>query len=267
MSRHVRWQAILAILGLLLIISLLGYATYTYTSQEVPARGGVYIEGVAGNPRYINPVLCQYNQVDRDLCALVFEGLLRFDERGDLQPGLAESWEVSPASDVFTFTLRPDARWHDGLRVTTEDVRFTVELMQDPDLQVLPDLAVLWRSVIATPIDDRVITFQLSEPYAPFPDYTASRWFGVVPKHYWERYRPRELAEAQLNTQPIGSGPFRVTEIDSQHVRLEPLERESMERTIAAAEPPSGTLKLFHGPMCAWSSTMNSPSRAVPVKQ
>jgi len=127
---------------------------------------------------------------------------------------------------VFTFTLRPDARWHDGLRVTTEDVKFTVDLMQDPDLQVLPDLAVLWRSVIATPIDDRTITFQLSEPYAPFLDYTTSRWFGVLPKHYWERYSPRELAEAQLNTQPIGSGPFRVTEIDSQHVRLEPVIRE-----------------------------------------
>jgi peptide/nickel transport system substrate-binding protein len=226
LSRHVRWQAILAILGLLLIIALLSYATYTYTSQSVPARGGVFVEGVAGNPQYINPIFCQYNQVDRDLCALVFEGLLRFDEHENLQPGLAESWEASPSGDVFTFTLRSDARWHDGLRVTTEDVKFTVDLMQDPDLQVLPDLAVLWRSVIATPIDDRTIVFQLSEPYAPFPDYTTGRWFGVLPKHYWERYRPRELAQVQLNTQPIGSGPFRVTEIDSQHVRLEPVIRE-----------------------------------------
>ncbi len=226
MSRHVRWQAIIAILGILLIIALLSYATYTYTSQHVPARGGVFVEGVAGNPQYINPVLCQYNEVDRDLCALVFEGLLNFDESGNLQSDLAESWEANPAGDVFTFTLRPDARWHDGLRVTTDDVKFTVDLMQDPDLQVLPDLAVLWRSVIATPIDDRTIVFQLSEPYAPFLDYTTVRWFGVLPKHYWERYRPRELAQAQLNTQPIGSGPFRVTEIDSQHVRLEPVIRQ-----------------------------------------
>ncbi|MCP4166866.1 MAG: peptide ABC transporter substrate-binding protein [Chloroflexi bacterium] len=226
MSRHVRWQAVLALLGLLLVVALLSYATYTYTSEFVPARGGVFVEGVAGNPQYINPVLCQYNEVDRDLCALIFNGLLRFDQRGELQPDLAESWEVSPASDVFTFTLRPDARWHDGLRITADDVIFTVELMQDPGLQVLPDLAVLWRSVIARKIDDRTVVFQLSEPYAAFPDYTTVRWFGVLPKHYWQRYKPRELARAQLNTQPIGSGPFRVTEIDSQHIRLEPVSRE-----------------------------------------
>ncbi len=225
MSRHVRWQAALALLGLLLIGALLSYAAYTYTTEEVPARGGVYVEGVAGNPQYINPVLCQYNEVDRDLCALVFNGLLRFEEHGDLQPDLAESWETNPSSTMFTFTLRSDARWHDGLRITSDDVIFTVQLMQDPDLPVLPDLASLWRTVIVNKVDDRTVVFQLPEPYAAFPDYTTIRWFGVLPKHYWQRYSPRELIRAQLNTQPIGSGPFRVTEVDSQHVRLEPVPR------------------------------------------
>ena len=223
MSRHVRWQAVLAFLGILLVIALLSYATYTYTSQEVPARGGVFIEGVAGNPQYINPILCQYNEVDRDLCALIFNGLLKLDEKGDWQPDLAESWEAGPDSDVFTFTLRSDIRWHDGLRITADDVLFTVQLMQDPDLPVLPDLANLWRSVIATKEDDRTIVFHLSQPYAAFPDYVTLRWFGVIPKHYWERYAPADIPNAQLNTQPIGSGPFKLVEIDSQHARLEPV--------------------------------------------
>jgi len=223
LSRHVRWQATLAFLGILLVIALLSYATYTYTSQEVPARGGVFIEGVAGNPQYINPILCQYNEVDRDLCALIFSGLLKLDENGAWQPDLAESWEVGPSSDVYTFTLRSDARWHDGLRVTADDVLFTVQLMQDPDLPVLPDLAALWRSVIATKVDERTVVFQLSQPYAAFPDYVTIRWFGVIPKHYWERYTPAEIPNAQLNTQPIGSGRFKLVEIDSQHARLEPV--------------------------------------------
>ncbi|NOZ72627.1 MAG: hypothetical protein GXP38_12075 [Chloroflexi bacterium] len=222
MSRHVRWQAVIALLGLMLIVALLSYVTYSYTTEYVPARGGVFVEGVAGNPQYINPLLCQYNPVDQDLCALLFNGLLKFDEHGNLQPDLAESWEVNPASDVFTFTLRPDARWHDGLRITADDVIYTVNLMQDPDLQVLPDLAALWRSVIAEAVDERTVVFHLSEPYAPFPDYTTIRWFGVIPKHYWQRYSPREMPKAMLNTQPVGSGPFRVTELDSQHIRLEP---------------------------------------------
>jgi len=223
LSRHVRWQAVIAFLGILLVVSLLSYATYSYTSREVPARGGVYIEGVAGNPQYINPVLCQYNEVDRDLCALIFNGLLKLDDKGEWQPDLAESWEVGPNSDVYTFTLRSDIRWHDGLRITADDVIFTVQLMQDPALPVLPDLANLWRSVIATKADDRTVVFQLSQPYAAFPDYVTSRWFGVIPKHYWERYDPEDIPKAQLNTQPIGSGPFRLVEIDSQHARLEPV--------------------------------------------
>ncbi len=223
MSRHVRWQVVLAFLGILLVIALLSYATYTYTSQEVPARGGVYIEGVAGNPQYINPILCQYNEVDRDLCALIFNGLLKLDENGAWQPDLAESWEVGPDSDVYTFTLRSDLRWHDGLRITADDVIFTVQLLQDPELPVLPDLANLWRSVIADKVDERTVVFRLSQPYAAFPDYVTLRWFGVIPKHYWERYTPAEIPNAQLNTQPIGSGRFKLVEIDSQHARLEPV--------------------------------------------
>ena len=213
----------IALLGILLVIALLSYATYTYTSQEAPARGGVYIEGVAGNPQYINPILSQYNEVDRDLSALIFNGLLKLDEHGEWQPDLAESWEVGPNSDVYTFTLRSDLRWHDGLRITADDVIFTVQLLQDPDLPILPDLANLWRSVIAAKIDDRTVVFQLSQPYAPFPDYVTIRWFGVLPKHYWERYEPAEIPQAQLNTQPIGSGRFKLVEIDSQHARLEPV--------------------------------------------
>jgi len=223
LSRHVRWQAILAFLGLLLVVALLSYATYTYTSQEVPARGGVYIEGVAGNPQYINPILCQYNEVDRDFCALIFNGLLKLDENGAWQPDLAERWEVGPDSDVYTFTLRSDIRWHDGLRITADDVIFTVQLLQDPDLPVLPDLASLWRSVIAEKVDERTVVFRLSQPYAAFPDYVTIRWFGVIPKHYWERYAPADIPNAQLNTQPIGSGRFKLVEIDSQHARLEPV--------------------------------------------
>lgn len=87
----------------------------------------------------------------------------------------------------------------------------------------MPDLASLWRSVIADKVDERTVVFRLSQPYAAFPDYVTIRWFGVIPKHYWERYAPADIPNAQLNTQPIGSGRFKLVEIDSQHARLEPV--------------------------------------------
>ena len=52
----------------------------------VPDTGGAYVEAAIRNPDYLNPILLQYNQVDRDLCALIFSGLTRLDEHGSLYP-------------------------------------------------------------------------------------------------------------------------------------------------------------------------------------
>ena len=91
-----------------------GYTALNTTTVLVPDYGGTYREGVAGNPRYINPLLSTFNDVDRDLVALVFRGLTVADERGQIQPDLADTWEISPDNLIYTFHLRQDVRWHDG---------------------------------------------------------------------------------------------------------------------------------------------------------
>ena len=63
--------------------------------------------------------------------ALVFRGLIRLDEQGRPTPDLAEAWEVSPDGRVYTFRLHPEARWHDGVPVTADDVLYTVKTIQD----------------------------------------------------------------------------------------------------------------------------------------
>ena len=90
MGRYLRWQAAIAVLGLALLAALLRYAAYNFTSVTVPDRGGTFVEGVAGNPQYLNPLLSQYNQVDGTLCALLFDGLTKLDEQGNVVPDLAE---------------------------------------------------------------------------------------------------------------------------------------------------------------------------------
>ena len=79
-GRHLRWQILLALVGLVLLASLLGYSTYSVTTVLVPARGGVFREGVAGNPRFLNPLLCEANAVDEDLCALLYRGLTKINK-------------------------------------------------------------------------------------------------------------------------------------------------------------------------------------------
>ena len=93
-GRHLRWQILLALGGLLLLASLLGYSTYSVTTVLVPAHGGTFREGVAGNPRFLNPLLCEANDVDNDLCQLLYRGLTKISKNGRAVPDLAESWTI-----------------------------------------------------------------------------------------------------------------------------------------------------------------------------
>ena len=137
MVRHIRWQVGLIIIGVLLLGGLMIYLATTFTIQREPAPGGTYVEGLLGTPQFVNPLLCQYNEVDRDLCSLIFSGLIRYDERGLPQPDLAERWDVSADGLVYTFHLRPNARWHDDQPVTAADVVFTLQLLARPQLSRL----------------------------------------------------------------------------------------------------------------------------------
>ncbi|MBU0705330.1 MAG: peptide ABC transporter substrate-binding protein, partial [Chloroflexi bacterium] len=101
------------ILGVVLVGILLAYLAVNYTTVLRPGRGGTYVEGIVGLPHYLNPLLSS-NQVDRDICALVFGGLTRLDVYGEVEPDLASRWDVSLDGLTFTFYLRSDVYWHDG---------------------------------------------------------------------------------------------------------------------------------------------------------
>ena len=173
MTRYIRWQILLIILGVVLVGILLTYLAVNYTTVLRPGRGGTYVEGVAGSPHHLNPLLLNgYDGVDRDICALLFSGLTRLNERGEVEPDLARGWELSPDGLTYTFSLR-SAYWHDGVSVTPADVIFTIGLLQDPDFSGSPGLgSSLWQAVTVEEGEGRQVRFTLSEPYAPFLDYT-----------------------------------------------------------------------------------------------
>ncbi len=213
MSRTVRWQVILIGAGMALVATLLTYLALRYTTEQVPAVGGTYVEGVAGAPHAINPLLSAYNDVDQDLCALVFAGLSRFDNTGRVVPDLARGWQISLDGLTYVFTLRNDVRWHDGEPFTADDVLFTVHLLQDPDYPGPPDVGALWRTVQVEKDDDNTLRFILSEPYAPFLDYTT---IGILPQHLLTGTSAAELPALDFNLSPVGVGPFRVEEVEAE---------------------------------------------------
>jgi peptide/nickel transport system substrate-binding protein len=219
MGRYIRWQALIALSGIVLIGVFLFSIALSRTTVLVPDAGGIYVEGLAGAPQYVNPLLAQYNRVDQDLCALVFNGLTRTDSQGELEPDLASSWTASPDGLIYLFHLRRDVRWSDGEPFGADDVLFTTRLMQDPDFGGVPDLSALWRTVTAEKVDTYTVRFRLSEPFPSFADYTT---IGILPQHVLKGVLARDLPTHPFNVHPIGTGPFLVTEISAERALLVP---------------------------------------------
>lgn len=197
---------IAAVLGAgVTIASLLGiYALERSFLVRVPAYGGSLTEGVAGTPRFANPILA-ISDTDRDLVALTYAGLMGQGPNGTVVPVLAESYTVSPNGTVYTFILRPNARFSDGTPVTADDVVYTVQKAQDPALKS-PVLAN-WANIRAEAMDARTVRFTLPRAYAPFLQDTT---LGILPAHLWRPVADTEFPFSPLMTNPVGAGPFQV---------------------------------------------------------
>jgi len=194
----------------------IAYKIDQHFMTQVPARGGALNEGVIGSPRFINPLLA-VSDTDLDLSSLVYSGLMRVGSDGSLIPDLAQSYTVSASGTVYTFKIRPDAKFQDGTPVTADDVVFTVQEAQNPDLKS-PKRAN-WEGVTVQKIDNLTVSFTIAQPYSPFLQNTT---LGILPEHIWKGAQPDEFIFSEYNLKPIGSGPYKVTDIadDSSGVPL-----------------------------------------------
>lgn len=215
---RIRLQVLITLLAIVVLVGTMGYLAFSVTTVVVPDYGGGYVEGIAGNPQAINPILSQQNPVDRDLVALVFNGLTRVGAQGEIVPDLAEDWDISPDGTTYTFFLRQDVLWHDGAPFTANDVVYTVNAIQNPSYQGSPSLAELWRSVVVEQLDTYTVRFLLREPYAPFLDYTT---LGILPVHILGSVPVESMADSQFSASPVGTGPFMVSEVSARRIVLE----------------------------------------------
>ena len=177
-----------------------------------------YVEGVIGAPGRVNPLLAAGNAADEDLVALVFSGLTRITSDGTPVPDLAERWEVTPDGRTYTFHLRGAVFWHDGVRLTSADVAFTIGLLQDPEFPGPADLAAAWAPIEVLTPNELTVVLQLPQPSAPF---LAQAALGVLPAHSFEGATGASIRDADFNRAPIGTGPYRIVELDRTVARLE----------------------------------------------
>jgi len=205
------WEKTLIILLLLIAGGTFFYwvsAIYVANTREIPEYGGRYREGIAGQPRYINPILSQTSDADADLVRLVFSGLYAYDNEGKLKPSIAESSEVSEDGKTYTVKLREGVLFHDETEVTADDVAFTIQAIQNPTNK--SPLRQNWQTVNVRVIDKYTIAFELRKPYFGFLENLT---VGILPKHLWSEISPDRFLLADYNLAPIGCGPYRYVSV------------------------------------------------------
>src|SRR6056297_3310963 len=211
-------------LVLLMIVSLfyLGYYFYVQNTVVVPAHGGIYREGVVGQPRFINPVYAPLNDPDKDLVELIFSGLTQYNEKGEIKLDLAEDYSIEEKGRIYNFTLRDNAFWHDGEPITSDDVVFTIKTLKNSDYDS-PHRAN-WLGVEVEKIDSDQLRFILRSPDVSFLETLAQT--KIIPKHIWKDTPAKTFSLAISSTQHlVGSGPFKFKTINTnENQRVESLE-------------------------------------------
>lgn len=183
--------------GIIFVLSgvVLALNLFQKSTVRVAVAGGTYAEGVIGQPVYINPVISGANDVDRDLVRLIFSNV--YD--------VSEKIEVSEDGAMWVVRVSENALWHDGVPVTSDDIIFTIQGIQDPDSRS-PLLGTL-QDVAIERVSERELKLKLPTPYAFFGDNLKNIY--VVPKHIFESVPVANWRLSSYNLEPIGSGPYR----------------------------------------------------------
>ncbi|MBK8028530.1 MAG: hypothetical protein IPK17_03270 [Chloroflexi bacterium] len=195
--------------------------------------GGTYREALIGTVQRLNPLFANLNPVDRDITALIFEGLTKTDAFGEPIPALAQSWVISADGLEYIFTLRQDVLWQDGIPFTAADVAYTMSVLRSPTFPGNSELGAFWRTVETDQLGDYLIRFRLTQPLGTFLDRLT---IGILPEHALRGTTADALATHPFNLAPIGTGAYQLDSIhaDSQRItgvelRLAPVYRQRPE--------------------------------------
>lgn len=210
-----RWQLLIILLtglivGVILFLQKESTTSPNPTSTPSPISGGIYTEALVGNFLRLNPMLEYYNQPDRDINRLLFNSLVKFNSSGLPQPDLAVGWNSSEEDTRFTFSLRMDVVWHDGVSFSAQDVAYTVQLLKSGNAVIPEDLRQFWSEVNFNVLSDELIEFTLPEAFSPFLDYLS---FRILPAHLLGNLDLDQLIDHPFNLAPIGTGPYRFKQL------------------------------------------------------
>ncbi len=184
-------------------------ALLTQPADDVPT----FREVIVGTVQRINPLFVDLNPVDRDISALIFEGLTRINSYGEPVGSLAKAWHVSSDGLEYVVELRDDILWQDGIPFSADDVIYTMGLLHDPALPTAPDVSKFWRTVETERINAHLVRFRLTQPLSSFLNNLT---IGILPEHALRGTTAAMLAAHPFNLSPIGTGAYQLEALRSR---------------------------------------------------
>jgi peptide/nickel transport system substrate-binding protein len=216
--RDVQRHVVLWVSAMSILIAVTGLQLMWFQQSYkklAPTNDGTYAEATLGPVDTLNPLFSS-SSAEQSASRLMFSSILQYDRTGNLSYDLATGIRVSGDNKIYTVSIRPDVKWHDGKSLTANDIAFTVGLMQNP---IVRSTIRGWGDISVKVIDNTTIEFTLKSTYAAFQHALT---FPIVPEHILGKITPSKILENNFSKNPIGSGPFKmqfIQKIDTKSSR------------------------------------------------
>lgn len=176
----------------------------------------ILYDATSADPRTFNPILVT-DATSGAVIGDLFETLIRVNLKTLLpEPGLAESWEITPDQKTVTFHIRHGLKWFDGAALDARDVAFTMKVIYDPQVpnSIRPSLLIDGKPIATELIDNYTIAMHMPRTFAPLLYEAAS--IPIIPEHaLGAAYAAGKFNRTWgINTSVrdlVGDGPFEMT--------------------------------------------------------
>lgn len=179
--------------------------------SRIPRGADVLVRDLHSEPSHFNP----YTATDAYsgmVSGYIYESLLQMDNE-TLKPKawIAKSWEISPDGLSYTFHMRNDVVWSDGLLLTADDVIYSYTAIMDPKVDAAPLRSYYKDLKKVEKLDDHTVRFVFARPY--FRALDQCGYMTIIPKHIFDN--GMDLNTHPANRHPVGSGPYVLTRWES----------------------------------------------------
>jgi ABC-type transport system substrate-binding protein len=186
----------------------------------------VFTSAVTADLQMFNPILAGVSSSNTEIHDTMYDGLLwpspTFYFFQDYRGDLATTWEVAPDGLTYTFHLRTDVKWHDGVPFTSKDVVMTYQALLDPETGARAGGGVQQYLSDVTATDDNTVVFKFSQKDPGILELFST---PILPDHIWGSIPHKDWLTSEYNTglkTPIGTGPYKFVEwVKGDHITMD----------------------------------------------